>query len=216
MSSAWDGWFPEQLVRLLKPGDVIFVRGGNWIGSWLVMYLTSSWVSHVATYVGNGEVIHATTQGVVLDPLQSLVSNERDGILPFMLPLSDEERAAIVDRQMSMLGTPYSLRVVAFKAFLIISGRLWTYFRWKFAFDLLILLLAVDLCQFWFTGRILASWAMVPYLVLLACFALLSRLRPLPFSERYGVPADLIKSFSDRNFTFIGNAAGYGRRNNLL
>ena len=103
MSSAWDGGFPEQLVRLLKPGDVILLRGGNWVGSWLVMYMTSSWVSHVATYVGNGEVIHATNMGVVVEPLHALASNERDGVLPFVLPLTDEERAAMVDAQRALL-----------------------------------------------------------------------------------------------------------------
>lgn len=212
MSSAWDGGFPDQLVPLLKPGDVIFVRGGSWFGSWIVMYLTSSWVSHVATYIGDGDVIHATLGGVRVDSLRALTSIKRDGLLPFLMPYSDDERMAITEEHKRLLGTPYGMRVVAIKVFLILSGRLWKYYRWKFALDLAFLLLAIDACQHWATGRVLAIWAIVPYLVLVTCGALLSKLRPLPFSEWSGVPADLLDAYSESSVTFVGNALGYARR----
>ena len=57
--------------------------------SWLIMYLTSSEISHAAFYLGNREIAHATLSGVRVEPIESLLDpNSR--ILPGILPIPDD------------------------------------------------------------------------------------------------------------------------------
>jgi len=72
MGAAFEGGLPEKAVRMLRPGDVLFVQTFGSLLSWLVMYFTKSEISHVAFYVGNKQIAHSPMSGVVFEPIEVL------------------------------------------------------------------------------------------------------------------------------------------------
>lgn len=90
MAGAFERSLSPQAIAMLRPGDLIFVETMDRPAAWLIMYLTSSEVSHLAMYVGNGEIIHATLDGVRADPITSLYGNVR--LLPCIWPMPEEKR----------------------------------------------------------------------------------------------------------------------------
>jgi hypothetical protein len=134
------GSLSTQTVSILKPGDILFLRGMEDWRSWLVMYLTDSDISHVAWYAGNHRIVHATTGGVVEADLSGL-NGRRNLILPLVAPTDTKTRDALIASARSMIGTPYGWATVLRKGWFRISGRYWPGFRLRFMWDLMILLL---------------------------------------------------------------------------
>jgi cell wall-associated NlpC family hydrolase len=63
MCGAYVGALPEEVMLILEDGDLILVGNFGWWISWLIMYLTNSQISHIAVYVGDGKILHATVGG---------------------------------------------------------------------------------------------------------------------------------------------------------
>jgi cell wall-associated NlpC family hydrolase len=94
----------------MKHGDLIFVRGTDTI-SRIIEWLTSSKYSHVAMYIGNGEVIEAQRlRSVGLAPL-----SEYDGKYDvYTCPtLTDDQRKQIIEYARSMGGIKYDYLDIA-------------------------------------------------------------------------------------------------------
>lgn len=191
MGGAFQGDYPVKAIAMMQTGDFFLVQTLNSRIAWLVMYLTSSEVSHVAMYAGNSEIIHATFGGVVKAPAQSLFTpNAR--VLPAKLELTDEVRADLPQSNAKMLGHPYAWSVVFRKGLMILTGRDWGYFRWTFAADIALSILLLDVPLILALGFPVLSWLFLGYLITLVCNRIIWSFKPLKFSAETGKPCDML------------------------
>lgn len=199
MRAAWTGALPEHVIKLLRPGCIIFVQRFNNVGSWAIMYFSQS-VSHVVLYTGDRQIVHALPKrGVVKEKVECLYDKDV-GLLPSILPsfkMTDQARS---DEWIAeMVGRPYGMRIVLKKGVLILTGRDWVRFRWKFAFDLLLLLLIADFVIWLASRHLVFIWAIIAYVGIVLFNALRHRTAPLPFiDETNGVPADAFEFIRGR------------------
>lgn len=187
---AFRGSLPEELIEVLRPGDAIFVQTLNSFLSWSVMYLTKSEFSHVATYMGNSLISHATTSGLVIEPIAHIFSPDAL-ILPCSLKLSEEESKKLADFHRANEGRPYSWSSVIRKGVRILTGREPWFFRWTFIADLIIVLGLLDILLFMCCGIVGALWCVVLYLSIVAFRSLVSRNHQLPLDATIAKPVDL-------------------------
>ena len=107
MGGAFEGRLPENALRQLRPGDVLFVQTFNSFPAWVVMYLTKSEISHVASYLGDNRIAHSKPfSGVVIEPIEVLYRSDTR-ILPCVWPLPDEKRPMVEPIYRDHLGAPY-------------------------------------------------------------------------------------------------------------
>lgn len=171
MCAAFEERLPQQVVDLMRPGDGILVGSfNNWV-SWLIMYLTSSQVSHVAIYLGGRQIIHQNIGGVSIDPLEDLFK-PKVRLLPFAYPMPENTHDEIMARLRRKVGAPYAMQHVFRKAYLILLGRDWPFFRCRFFLDVLLLLALLDLPFFVWLGAPVLCLLAVPYLVIVGVNAL--------------------------------------------
>lgn len=109
----------ETLCRLLQPGDVLLVEGGERVST-AIKYLTQSTWSHAAMYVGahlpdpvdGGEKHHLVEvnlgEGCVSVPLSKYATYNTRICRP--VGLSDAERAAVARFMIARIGLNYDLR----------------------------------------------------------------------------------------------------------
>jgi hypothetical protein len=205
MGGAFQGETPAKAVSLLRPGDVLLVQTLDSPVSWLIMYLTTSEISHVASYLGDGQIIHSTAGGVSIDPVESLFDHNTR-VLPTQWDLSDTERAGMVESLKSNLGRPYGWAAVLTKGLMILSGRDWPYFRWHFAADIALLLLVLDLPALLLLHHPVLTWAIPAYFILIVANWMLWKIRPLKFSAWTGKPCDMLSIIQQSGGTFMFDA----------
>jgi hypothetical protein len=195
MGAAFEGGLSRRAVEALQPGAMLFVETLSDWRSWLIMYLTNSEVSHVAMYVGDGEILHATTSGSARQPLSALYSPDIR-ILPGV-PSFVKGKGSIFAKGdfADLVGLPYPWWIVVRKGVRILTGRDWPYFRWRFWIDLAVLFLLLDM-PLLLTGRqIWFSWLSLLYLLTIMANAMLWKIRPLKsLSASVGKPCDWLYS----------------------
>lgn len=186
---------PSEVLLALQNGDLILMGNFGWWVSWLIMYLTSSQISHVAVYVGDGKILHATLSGGELAPIETLF-RPCTRLLACKAPIPAERRkSADWSAVHSFVGRPYSKLLVLWKAMVILSGRDVDAFRWKFFFDLILLLFAADAIWFLASGSPFGFYWIVPaYLGVIV----INRFRwpPSPaswFRQYHGKPCDMLR-----------------------
>lgn len=191
MCGAYEGCLPQEVLLALGEGDPILVgHFGCWV-SWLIMYLTNSHISHVALYVGDGKILHATLRGVEIAPIGALFS-PKARLLPCKAPIPTELRdpRAWKNTDKLFLDRRYSVMLVICKGLLIIFGRYPRCFRWRLSADVCITIavtiLAIGASRYW-------------YLLMLGYIAivLINKARRPPREDSrlarfYGVPSDLL------------------------
>lgn len=191
MGGAFEGSLPAKAFEILQPGDMLLVQTLGSPLSWLVMYLTSSEISHAAFYLGNRKIAHATLSGVCVEPIDALLDpNTR--ILPGVLPIPANKRSEILLSIQGYVGLPYGWIPALFKGIRILSGRDWPYFRWKFFADISALLLLLDLPLLVAFHRPVITWVAPVYLGIVLANALRWRWKPLKFDGWTGKPCDLL------------------------
>ena len=193
MGRAFDGRIPDKALAKLSPGDFLFVETFGWYVSWLIMYLTSSRISHGAMYLGSNEIFHATLAGACKEDI-GVLFNTNSRILPCITSMTDEQRKKIPSSVQSLEGTPYGFDVVKEKGLRIISGRDWKHFRWKFFADIALIVLVLDVPVYLVLGWPVLSWLIALYVVLIALNRLLWKLLPLPINEFTVYPCQLLSS----------------------
>ena len=206
MAGAFQGELSAQALALLRPGDVIFLQTLDWPMSWVIMYLTSSEVSHVAFYVGGGQIAHATLGGVQFASVTATYG-ESSRMLPCIWPMPDEKRTEVVELLHSKFrGVPYGWAAVRLKATRILMARDWPYFRWKFAFDFAVIIGVLDIPFLLAVGAPVLLWMLPAYLCLVTFNAALWRVRPLPFTEWTGKPIDVLRMLQAVGGHFVMDA----------
>lgn len=205
MGGAFQGEAPANALNLLRPGDVLLVQTLDSPIAWLIMYLTTSEISHVTSYLGNGQIIHSTSIGVSVDPIESLFG-ENTRVLPTQWDMADDKRAEMAESLKTNLGRPYGWAAVLMKGLSILSARDWPYFRWRFAVDIVLLLLVIDLPALLFLHRPVITWLIPVYLLLIAAHWALWKVRPLKFSEWTGKPCDMLSIIQQSGGTLMFDA----------
>lgn len=205
MGGAFQGETPVKVVDLLRPGDVLLVQTLDSPVSWLIMYLTTSEISHVASYLGDGKIIHSTSTGVSIDPIEALFDQDTR-VLPTQWDLSDAERVEMVKSLKSNLGRPYGWTAVLTKGSLILSARDWPYFRWHFAADIVLLLVVLDLPALLLLHHPVLTWIIPLYLLLVTAHWALWKIRPLKFSEWIVKPCDMLSIVQKSGGTLMFDA----------
>lgn len=191
MAGGFQGDVPVKAIELLRSGDVLLVQTLDSPISWLIMHLTTSEISHVAHYYGNGQIVHATTTGMCIDPVESLF-NQSTRVLLTQWNISDEQRAQMTENLQALLGTKYGWSAVLLKGFLILSARDWPYFRWRFFADIALALFLLDLPAILLLGYPVLSWLIPCYLTLIVFHGLLWKVKPLNFTEWTVKPCDML------------------------
>lgn len=90
--------------HVIRPGCYFTAQGGGPAAS-IIRMLTQSWAGHAGIYVGNGRVVEAVppvAQNVAVDSRPDARFNYREGG-----DLTDEQRLAIVNKALDLVGTPY-------------------------------------------------------------------------------------------------------------
>ena len=84
----FDETIPDDVLALLKSGDLIWMHSKHSIRSWLILYYCHLPLSHVSIYLGDGKITHATTGGVVIHAIHCLF-NRGYRFLPCRLFVGD-------------------------------------------------------------------------------------------------------------------------------
>jgi hypothetical protein len=148
MGRGFDESIPEQLLSRLKPGDIICVQNFDWWVSWLIMYLTQSSISHVATYLGNRTISDMTLEGVIKVPIDNLYKPEAR-FLPFILFIPENKRKEVEPIHDSLKDKVYYSKLLILKKGLqIIFGRDWSLYRFSFLIDIFLSCLLLDLLTY--------------------------------------------------------------------
>lgn len=183
MAGSFENRIPEEIEKILETGDVIILGSFNWWVSWLIMFLTSSQVSHLAFYIGDGEILHSTLGGSVREPLNSLYS-PGNKILIGRIDISGESRKKKdTSAILNLVGKPYSLKVVIMKGIRIIMGRDWPYFRWRFFFDIALFLIFLDIPLMLYLKTPTLSFLIVIYLIVICANYIIWKTYPLPILQ---------------------------------
>lgn len=194
MSYGFEGRLPEKIIRELKPADsILFASFNSWI-AWLIMYLTSSQVSHVAMYIGDRRIVHATLSGVAIEPIESLFERKARMLVTRLRIHSGAADSFDESMVRDLIDRPYGYFTAVKKGLRILFGRDWLMFRWKFFADLVLLLVLLDV-PFWLTlGSPIISTAAFALLAVVLANAVIWRIYPLPrFLADTGYPKDMLE-----------------------
>ncbi len=190
MGAAFARTLPQGIVDLLEPGDCIFTcRYGSML-LWAVMYFTSSEISHVAMYIGDGLIAHATLGGILKQEISTLFGDDAR-LLPVHIGTDSDQQEALRRNVERILGRSFGWRSVRTKLLRILSGRDMAYFRWRFLFDAAIVIACCDFPFILTTGRPVLAWLLPAYVLLVLVNWVLWRTRPILVDEDYVKPIDL-------------------------
>ena len=191
MMRSFRGALPESLVKELKPGDILFVQTLRSFLSWLIMYLTKSEISHVATYVGDRAIVHATSAGVVSEPIESLFSDNML-IVPCGIRIPREKQAELENFHRKHEGAPYSWRALLSKGARIVAGREPMYFRATFFADLAMVMLPMGRVLAGTRGLLAGIVILVAYAALVGVSATWAKFVPLPLDRKTAKPVEVL------------------------
>lgn len=191
MLRAFQGSLPDLLIRDLIPGDTLFVQTLHSFPSWLIMYLTKSEVTHVATYIGGRRIVHATLAGTIEEPLDNLFSP--DTILfacSWRLTPSQQESAVVAAR--ALVGRGYGWPWVIAKGIFIMTGRDPLYFRGSFLLDLALLLIMLTVPFIALHLAPLPLYLFPLYALVVGLNFTIARFRPLPAVGPLAKPVEIL------------------------
>ena len=203
---------PQDAVNILRPGDAIFLGTANSFLAWMIMYFSDAPLSHVALYVGNERIVHATLSGVVNEPLSCLFG-QNNLLIPVITPATNEQRRDFERLTGPTIGQSYSWRAIRRKAWWLTTGRDWYHFRWRYAADVALALVIIGGIMALVTGSIIVNMSL-----LLALYCLLIGINyirawrsPLSPSDT-GNLLDLLWDMRTAGFRLILDAGvGYAR-----
>lgn len=66
------GYSISELMESLQPGDIIFTRTDGFFSNFVI----NGFWTHAVYYIGNNEVVHATTKGVIRAHVLSVLTND--------------------------------------------------------------------------------------------------------------------------------------------
>jgi len=180
---------PQETVDILEPGDLLFIQTLNSFISWLIMYLTKSDISHNAIYIGNGMISHATTAGVLEEPIDTLYGDSI--IIPCRMKFTKLQQEKLSETKNKLVGQPYNWSWVISKGILILTCREHVYFRFSFLIDILLVLLFLDFPFLYFGGFPFLLCCYPVYLILIFSNYLRSLKKPVKIESNTAKPIEV-------------------------
>jgi hypothetical protein len=206
LAAGWENGIPNNILDVLRDGDGLAFLTFDSFLAWLVMYFTSTSISHVGIYAHPRRILHMTLSGTALEPLSNYFRSNI-WILPAKFPEAPRAGRSVDDFYPEYAGKRYSYWSAVWKGLNIIAGRNWPYFRWKFVVDLIFLMILVVIPVWGADGLPFVGLAGACYGGLVLVNAIRWRLSPLhPDHPSLGVPADILHFFEFNQATIIGDA----------
>lgn len=87
-------------LSLLQPGDIILTRGK-------LASIIPGYYSHAILYIGNGMVVHAVSDGVVVQSIYDAISSDVSAVGIYRVKTSSYIKLAAVQWALSKVGYPY-------------------------------------------------------------------------------------------------------------
>ena len=196
MCGAFNESLPDILVCSLEPGDPIVVGNFESRISWLIMYLTSSQVSHIALYAGNRNIIDQTLGGLAYGPIEDLYG-PFNRLLAIKMPTLKDGRQKENISPINVPGVakmPYPKRLVIKKGLQILAGRDGRRFRLKFLADVLLIILLISSPLYFISPWIVISLCFC-YVSFVIVNLVISHFRPFPADDKHGAPCDALWIF---------------------
>ena len=107
----------------LLAGDICLTTDKSWIGQGIIffenMWTGKATMTHVFSYVGNGEVVEALGD-IRKSPITNYDTHE---VLVYRVPLSDSDREAFSKGMLSLVGGPYGY--LKYPLFILDAGTSW-------------------------------------------------------------------------------------------
>ncbi len=149
-----------------KPGDASFLHTRGSFLSWMIMYYTDSIWSHVGIFEENGQVIDATTGGVLKHQFYDYCDGFTYIAIRHLKDATDEQRGRGLRWLETQIGKGYNWGGVVRLFLMIIMGKKAPY-RFRFFLDFLVLLLPIVLfgwwhsALWWFAAVVIAAYGIV-------------------------------------------------------
>ena len=196
MCGAFNESLPDILVYSLEPGDPIVSGNFGWWVAWLIMYLTSSQISHIAFYAGNRKIIHQTLGGPLYGSIEDLFGPSERLLAIKMPPLEDGRQKMLLGPSSIPKDTkkPYPTGLVINKGLQILTGRDGRRFRAKFLADILLIITLISSPLFFISAWIVA-FLCFGYIAVVAVNLIISHYNPLPADDKHGAPCDALWVF---------------------
>lgn len=156
---------PPEVLSYMKTGDAIFMFNDKSFVSWAIMYITSARMSHVMTYLESGTINHATTTGVREEPISNVFGKGR-AFTVLQLNLSDKKRDELSKLSKRCINIPFGWNLIFTKFINIVLGRDKAYYRFKFALDIFIVLIILDILPYLTLHKLFFIWIIIPYLLI--------------------------------------------------
>jgi hypothetical protein len=145
----------------------------------VVMYMTKSEVSHIATVLDMSTIVHALPgRGVVFDSIDVLLV-AKNRLLVGKRSVAESDQRVFAERMLSAVGARYDSSGVFAKGAAILIGRDFSCFRLSFVADVLITLVVLDLPSLLLLQQPVMLWLFPIYLAALVGGSLLGRLEPI-------------------------------------
>lgn len=130
-------------IEAFGPDHLFFYHNADSFRSWFIMYFTSSVWSHTGMFTEQGNIIDATTSGVIEHPLSDYFDGRSYiAIKTFKEKLSQEQIAGILDFSRGQIGCGFNWRGIWRLFFSIILGAHASH-RPRFSADIFIALLTL-------------------------------------------------------------------------
>lgn len=137
----------EEVLKQLRPMDIVLVHTRGSFISWSVMYFTNSIWSHAALVSEDGNVIDATTTGAIEHPLTDFLESNCHVAVRKLSDVDDSVRAEGLKWARERIGTPFNWRGVFRLLIFILAGK--REYRIRYFFDIVFLLTPLGLLGIW-------------------------------------------------------------------
>ncbi len=218
MSSAWENGIPDFVLNELEDGDILFFQTFNSISAWLIVYGTSSQVSHVGFYLKEKRIGHMVPPELTIEPIQNCFK-ENIRILPVKIgnaAIKEGKKFNVESFLEEIENKNYGYKTVFIKALKILSGRHWYYFRWKFFGDISLLLLILDSPFLLFLNQPIFSFLIPVHFALILFNSVLWKYKPLGPDADNGAPVDGFRFVQAAGGMILGDAYAIRNQNHKL
>ncbi|MFI1176826.1 hypothetical protein [Streptomyces melanogenes] len=109
----WRSALAENFSGTAEPAPVeaLLFHPRHSLVSWLIMYISNNAASHVGLYVGDGDVYHSTTAGVLRQPLSHFLDGQAlIKVRSLPVAMTEEEQARARTVMTGLSGTRYNWR----------------------------------------------------------------------------------------------------------